>query len=90
MYERFAMKIKNLIRKILNITGISRSRAYVKYFRMQRGNENISHLLEVDRADRFASIYKNKVWLNDRNSGSLSGFGSEISNTVKIRIMLPQ
>lgn len=79
-----------LIRKIITVTGISRTRAYIKYYRMRRGSENISHLLEKERADRFAKIYKTGVWLNERNSGALSGFGSEVANTGEIRRELPK
>ncbi len=81
--------IQLLLRTVLTVTGISRSRFYIKHHRMRKGNENISHLLEESRADRFSKIYETGVWLNERKSGSLSGLGSEVANTNKIREELP-
>lgn len=82
-------KLKEIIKNIITITGIFRTRAYIVYM-MVRGRKNISHLLQKKRADRFSKIYENGVWLNGRDSGSLSGSGSEVANTSKIREELPK
>jgi len=52
--------------------------------------ENVDHLLERSLADRFSAVYKNRVWLNGRQAGALSGLGSEVANTGVIRDQLPQ
>jgi SAM-dependent methyltransferase len=52
--------------------------------------ENVDHLLHQSLAARFSAIYENRVWLNGRQSGALSGLGSEIVNTPVIRDHLPQ
>jgi 2-polyprenyl-3-methyl-5-hydroxy-6-metoxy-1,4-benzoquinol methylase len=52
--------------------------------------ENVDHLLRPTLAERFYAIYKNRVWLNDRAAGSLSGLGSELVNTERIRKELPR
>lgn len=83
------MDFKPLIRRALSAIGLNRTRAYIRFYRMVRGNENISHLLERERADRFARIYRTGVWLNGRASGSLSGAGSELQSTRNIRRELP-
>ncbi len=49
----------------------------------------MAHLLEDTLAGRFSAIYRNRVWLNDRRSGSLSGLGSEGASTAAIRRELP-
>ena len=84
------MNGKALIRKLLASTRLNQTRAYIKFYRMLRGNENISHLLEKTRAERFAKIYETGVWLNDRTTGALSGLGSELERTQSIREQLPK
>jgi SAM-dependent methyltransferase len=83
------VRFKEWLKNAIAWTGIFRTRAYIMY-RMARGQENISHLLQEKRADRFYKIYENGVWLNGRDSGSLSGSGSEVENTSKIREELPK
>jgi len=83
-------QLVKIIRFIINRTGVSRSHFYIKYYRSRRGTENITHLLEATRSERFSKIYEKGVWLNERVSGALSGSGSEFENTTKIREKLPQ
>jgi SAM-dependent methyltransferase len=52
--------------------------------------ENVDHLFLKSLPDRFSVVYKNRVWLNGRPSGSLSGRGSDLDSTVSIRQQLPQ
>ena len=52
--------------------------------------ENVEHLFRATLAEKFAAIYNNRVWLNNRLSGSLSGLGSELVNTEGIRGGLPR
>ena len=82
--------ILNMIRAVIKISGISRTDLYIKYYRFRRGNENISHLLEKTLKQRFEKIYEDKVWVNQPNARALSGNGSELENTVNLRIELPK
>ncbi len=82
-------KVKECIKDAFAWTGLFHTRAYILY-RLVRGRENITHLLQKKRADRFSKIYETGTWLNGRNSGSLSGSASEVLNTVKIREELPK
>jgi len=41
-------------------------------------------------AERFTAIYENRVWLNGRSTGSLSGLGSEIEHTTSLRLEIPK
>jgi hypothetical protein len=55
--------------------------------RTARG-KNVDHLRAQTLGERFSMIYRNRVWLNDRSNGSLSGLGSELENTRAIRLQL--
>jgi hypothetical protein len=61
--------------------------AYLR-FRAARGN-NVEHLQAQTLGERFSMIYRNRIWLNGRSNGSLSGLGSELDNTKAIRLYLP-
>lgn len=52
--------------------------------------QNVDHMLCTSLAERFTAAYKNRVWLDGRSSGSLSGFGSELENTKSVRNRLPE
>jgi hypothetical protein len=49
---------------------------------------NVEHLRQQSLANRFSAIYQNRVWLNDRVQGSLSGLGSELDKTKSVRLHL--
>ena len=57
--------------------------------RAKRG-QDLDHLRADGLGERFAAIYRNRVWLNGRSSGSLSGLGSELGATNSIRQHLPR
>lgn len=84
-----SVKIKRrateVIRHLIFKTGLST--AYVA-LRAARG-ANVQHLRSRTLGERFSAIYRNRVWLNDRPSGSLSGLGSELEKTKGIRLGLP-
>ena len=72
---------KELIRDCITKLGLSRA-----HLRIRRATgQNVDHLFRPTLAERFSAIYQNRVWLNDRPSGSLSGLGSELVNTDRIR-----
>lgn len=52
--------------------------------------QNIDHLRRATLPDRFSAIYQNRVWLNSRPQGTLSGLGSELENTMAVRRQLPE
>ena len=52
--------------------------------------KNVDHLFASSLPERFSAIYRNRVWLNDRRSGSLSGEGSELQHTTSVRQRLPE
>jgi hypothetical protein len=51
--------------------------------------ENLDHLYKESLQERFSTIYRNMVWRNGRECGSLSGLGSELESTLSIREKLP-
>jgi hypothetical protein len=51
--------------------------------------QNVEHLYQRTLASRFTAVYRNRVWLNERQTGSLSGLGSELARTESIRRSLP-
>src|ERR1017187_6795693 len=72
--------VKELIRDSITKLGLSRA-----HLRIRRAmGQNVDHLCRPTLAERFSAIYQNRVWLNDRPSGSLSGLGSELVNTDKV------
>lgn len=77
--------IKELIRH-----GITRSGLNGPYMalRSARG-QKVDHLRERTLTQRFSTIYRNHVRLNDRLKGSLSGVGSELETTESVRVHLP-
>jgi Methyltransferase domain len=76
---------KAMVRHLIAILGLSR--LYL-LFRQYSGN-NVQHLYLNSLQDRFSAVYKNRVWLNGRATGSLSGLGSELENTTRVRQALP-
>jgi SAM-dependent methyltransferase len=76
---------KELVRHAIAKTGLSGL-----YLRIRKAmGQNVDHLFAASLAERFSAIYKNRVWLNDRQSGSLSGLGSELESTKSIRQRIP-
>lgn len=62
-------------------TGLSRVHLSIRKFRGQ----NVDHLFLSSLTDRFSAVYENRVWLEGRSTGSLSGLGSELGNTERLR-----
>jgi hypothetical protein len=73
--------VKELLRGSIARLGLSRAHLWIR----RAAGQNVSHLFRPTLAERFAAIYNNRVWLNDRPSGSLSGLGSELANTHTLR-----
>ena len=78
-------EMKESLRGLISRLGLAKMFVAV---RRARG-ENVEHLMLPSLSDRFAAIYQNRVWLNGRSSGSLSGRGSELESTQSIRDRLP-
>jgi 2-polyprenyl-3-methyl-5-hydroxy-6-metoxy-1,4-benzoquinol methylase len=78
--------VKELVRHSVAKTGLARLHVRIR----KAMGENVDHLFEQSLSDRFAAIYRNRLWLNGRPSGALSGLGSEIANTYQIRKQLPE
>jgi len=77
---------KELVRHFITRTGLSGL-----HLRIRKGmGQNVDHLFAASMEERFSLIYKNRVWLNGRRFGSLSGFGSELENTEPVRQHLPE
>jgi hypothetical protein len=70
---------------------ITRSSSARLFARVRRAcGQDVDHLFHESLAERFSAIYDNRAWLNGRESGALSGIGSEITNTEGIRKWLPK
>jgi SAM-dependent methyltransferase len=69
---------------------VTRCGSFRLYSLMRKvSGENVEHLSCESLAERFSAIYTKRVWLNGRQSGSLSGMGSELGSTEWIRLRLP-
>lgn len=77
----FERNIKEVIRGSIAKLGLSRAHLRIR----RAAGQDIDHLFRQTLAERFSAIYQNRVWLNDRPSGSLSGLGSEFINTEGVR-----
>jgi 2-polyprenyl-3-methyl-5-hydroxy-6-metoxy-1,4-benzoquinol methylase len=73
--------VKEFIRDSITRLGLSRTHLRIR----KATGQNVDHLFRPTLAERFSAIYQNRVWLNDRPSGSLSGLGSELVNTDRVR-----
>lgn len=72
---------KEVSRDLIAKAGLGRLHLSVRKLRGQ----NVDHLYRQTLAERFSAIYENKVWLNGRSSGSLSGLGSDLASTNDVR-----
>jgi SAM-dependent methyltransferase len=77
--------IKEVIRHLILRCGLDGAWLALRTARGQ----NVEHLRQSTLAERFSAIYRNRIWLNGRTQGSLSGLGSELENTNSIRQHLP-
>src|ERR1700730_3784568 len=79
--------VKELLRHLVTRSGI-----LVRFSILTRKalGQNVDHLILGSLAERFRAVYENRVWLNGRESGALSGLGSEIESTAAIRSRLPE
>lgn len=74
--------IKEMIRDLIAKAGLSRLHVLIRKLLGQ----NVDHLFCSSLAERFSAVYENRVWLNGRVSGSVSGYGSELENTEPVRL----
>jgi hypothetical protein len=65
--------------------GLIQSHRRLRKFR----GRNVAHLDQPTLQGKFTAIYQNRIWLNGREHGSLSGSGSELMNTDSVRNALP-
>jgi SAM-dependent methyltransferase len=72
---------KEMTRDLIAKAGLSRLYVSIRKLRGQ----NVDHLFRTSLTERFSAVYKNRVWVNGRPNGSLSGFGSELANTEAVR-----
>jgi SAM-dependent methyltransferase len=77
---------KEMVRDLIARTGLSGVHVTIRKLR----GENVDHLLRGSLSERFTAVYENRVWLNGRAEGSLSGCGSEIENTESVRTHLAE
>lgn len=67
--------LKEVLRHLLHVAGVRRRQA---------------HLDAPDRHERFARIYRERVWTLGRDDVPLSGTGSSITATAALRQSLPE
>jgi len=77
---------REIVRHLITKAGLASLHARVR----EAKGENVSHLFAGSLAERFSAVYRNRVWLNGRQSGSLSGEGSEVANTAPVRQRIPE
>jgi SAM-dependent methyltransferase len=77
---------KEVTRDLIAKVGLNKAHVTIRKFRGQ----NVEHLLCASLSERFTAVYRNRVWLNGRSAGSLSGWGSELENTKSVRAHLAE
>lgn len=75
---------KEMIRHLIAKAGLSGIDLTIRRLRGQ----NVDHLFFASLSERFTAVYQNRVWLRGRMIGSLSGLGSELENTERVRLGL--
>jgi SAM-dependent methyltransferase len=78
--------VKEMIRDLIAKAGLSRLHLSIR----KLSGQNVDHLFRASLSERFSAIYKNRVWLNGRTAGSLSGLGSDLESTEKVRQSLAE
>ena len=83
------MKLERTLREVVRhlILKSGFNDAYIA-LRARRG-QKVDYLRSQTLTERFSTIYRDRVWLNERAEGSLSGLGSDIENTQTLRQRLP-
>jgi SAM-dependent methyltransferase len=77
----FQRTVKEVIRDLIAKAGLSGLHVSIR----KLAGQNVDHLFFPSLSRRFSAVYENRVWLNGRSTGSLSGFGSELENTETLR-----
>jgi SAM-dependent methyltransferase len=77
----FLRTAKEITRDLIAKAGLSRLHISIRKLRGQ----NVDHLFFESLSERFSAVYENRVWLNGRTNGALSGLGSELENTESVR-----
>lgn len=77
---------KEMTRDLIAKAGLARLHVSIR----KLSGQNVDHLFPPSLSERFAAIYKNRVWLTGRAAGSLSGLGSDFANTQNVRHGLSQ
>jgi len=72
---------KEVTRDLIAKSGLSTLHVSIRKLRGQ----NVDHLFRGSLSERFSAVYENRVWLNGRQQGSLSGLGSELLKTQSVR-----
>lgn len=85
-YMSLLRTAKEVTRDLIAKAGLNKAHVTIRRFRGQ----NVEHLLRESLSERFTAVYKNRVWLNGRSAGSLSGLGSELENTKSVRAHLAE
>ena len=82
----FTRTAKEMIRDLIAKAGLAKLHVAIRKF----SGQNVDHLSFNSLSDRFSAIYRNRVWIQGRSAGSLSGYGSELENTETLRQRLPE
>jgi SAM-dependent methyltransferase len=77
---------KEMMRDLIAKAGLTRLHVAIR----KLTGQNVEHLSFNSLSERFSAIYRNRVWLNGRSVGSLSGYGSELENTETLRPRLTE
>ena len=75
-----------MIRDLIAKAGLAKLHVAIRKF----SGQNVDHLSFNSLSDRFSAIYRNRVWIQGRSAGSLSGYGSELENTETLRQRLTE
>jgi SAM-dependent methyltransferase len=82
----FTRTAKEIIRDLIAKTGLTPLHVAIR----KLSGQNVDHLSFSSLSERFSAIYRNRVWINGRSAGSLSGYGSELQNTGSMRLHLTE
>jgi SAM-dependent methyltransferase len=77
----FQRTVKEVVRDLIAKVGLSGLHVSIR----KLTGQNVDHLFFPSLSGRFSAVYENRVWLNGRPSGSLSGCESELENTETVQ-----
>lgn len=82
--------MRTTVREMVRHTLYATSLDHLLLRRRRARGQDVNYLFAPDRRQVFAEIYDRGIWLTDKNADCLSGAGSKLQSTIRLREALPE